>query len=478
VNKKKLFFISACKNGREGHYEIIPKRRLLVGNRPDCDIIESIAGFPERHHLLEKTGGRYYLRIPSGIKGNIASEGKSLSLQDVIEFDLLKKRGDCYLFPLPKKGECRLTIGDHTLIFGYRDRAIPERKHEKIDNSLKKPFIGRENYSFLLILFFSIVMHFSAVGYLNSLELKNEKPIDAIKSMPQRFAKLILQPPQKKVLKSPIDKQSIEKKEEKGEDKKEDEPKKEEIKPSEEIKEDKTAEKIKEEAQDIENHEKEVAMLNPPEKPASSVDREAVREKVKSKGLLGVIMAKALPDEISSDIVLRDVDKIVKGIDKGGANKEGEDLLDIRGLGRVDDLSKNINETMQKIKQRDTSEIISEKRELIKEELNKNKAGLPADNRKRNEAEVYRTVGTYIGGLKYLYNNSLRKNPLLKGKITVKIVISQDGKVVKSEIVSSTLGSPELEEAIINRIYRWRFSALGDVEDFTIDYTFDFAPLG
>jgi len=72
----------------------------------------------------------------------------------------------------------------------------------------------------------------------------------------------------------------------------------------------------------------------------------------------------------------------------------------------------------------------------------------------------------------------LRKNPSLKGKITVKIVVSPDGKVVKAEVISSTLGFLELEEAIINRIYRWRFSEMKGVEDFTIDYTFDFAPVG
>jgi len=477
VNKKKLFFISIHKKSK-GYYEIIPKRHLTIGNCHDCDILDSIAGLPERHQLLKKSGGRYYLRIPSGVDGIITNENKSLSLKDVIAFDLLKKEGDCYLFPLPKKSECGLTIGEHTITFGYRDRAIPERKPEKIDSSLKKSFIGRENYSFLSILSLSLIIHFSAVGYLNSLEIKKEEPIDAINKIPHRFAKLILQPPQKKILKTVVNKLPIEKKEEKGTDKKEEETKKKdekEVKPLEEIKEGETVEKVKEKIQNQENYEKEVAMLNPPEK--LTANREAVREKVKTKGLLGVIMAKATPDEISSDAVFRDVDKLVKGIEKERGDKETEDLLKI-GSGKIDDLSKKITENSFKIKYRDTNEIIAEKKEILKEDLNRNKENLSPDARKRNEAEVYKTVSTYVGGLKYLYNNELRKNPLLKGKVTVKIVISQDGKVVKSEVVSSTLGSPELEEAIINRIYRWRFPELNGVDDFTIDYTFDFAPVG
>ncbi len=462
AKKRKVFFVSLHKTGK-GVKEFFPGQFLSIGRKPDCEI-DPVPGFPEGHRLIEKSKIGYNLIIPADLEGTIARGEIILPLKGIIGFGFFKKKGNSFILPLTTE-ESILKLADHTFTFGYKEIVLPEKKPAKIDKSLKRPWITREDYSFLVIFLLSTIIHFSTVGYLNSLEIKKEAEIEVIQKIPQRFAKLILQPPQKKVLKTAIDKLPIEKKEE--------------VKPSDEIKKVETVKKDKEEIQDIENHEKEVAMLNPPEKLTSSINREAVREKVKTKGLLGVIMAKTLPDEISSDIVFRDIDKMVKGIEKGSGDKEGEGLLDIKGSGKVDDLSKKINETTRKIKQRDTSEIIAEKRELIKEELNKNKEGLSsADSRKRNEAEVYRTVSTYIGGLKYLYNNILRKNPSLKGKITVKIVISQDGKVVKSEVVLSTLGSPELEEAIINRIYRWRFSELDDVEDFTIDYTFDFAPVG
>ncbi len=475
AKKRNVFFVSLHKADK-GVKEFFPGQNLTIGKEPDCEI-NPIPGFPERHRLLEKSKTGYDLIIPADLEGTITRGEIILPLKGIIGFSFLKKKGNSYIFPLTTE-ECILKLADHTFTFGYREIVPPEKRPAQIDKSLKRPWITREDYSFLVIFLLSTIIHFSTVGYLNSLEIKKEAQIEVIQKIPQRFAKLILQPPQKKVLKTAINKLPMEKKEEMVEDKKEKEIKKEEIKPSDEIKEVETVKKDKEEIQNEENSDKEVAMLNPPEKLTSSINREAVREKVKTKGLLGVIMAKALPDEISSDIVFRDVDKMVKGIEKGSGDKEREGLLDIKGSGKADDLSKKINETTRKIKQRDTSEIIAEKREIIKEELNKNKDGLSSADRKRNEAEVYRIVSTYIGGLKYLYNNTLRKNPSLKGKITVKIVISQDGKVVKSEVISSTLGSPELEEAIINRIYRWRFSELNDVEDFTIDYTFDFAPVG
>jgi len=36
----------------------------------------------------------------------------------------------------------------------------------------------------------------------------------------------------------------------------------------------------------------------------------------------------------------------------------------------------------------------------------------------------------------------------------------------------------DLKDAILKRIYRWRFDELKNAEEYTIDYTFDFAPVG
>ena len=194
-------------------------------------------------------------------------------------------------------------------------------------------------------------------------------------------------------------------------------------------------------------------------------------------------MAKAMPEETGRGIVLRDVENIVTSLEKGGNSYNGdrkggsgEDILSPPNI--LEDISKKIIEKQPEIKPKDTHEIITEKKEITVEEFKNEGSHPPSIIKKREEVEVYRVVSSYVGGLKYLYNNELRKNPSLKGKITVKIVVSPDGKVVKAEVISSTLGFLELEEAIINRIYRWRFSEMKGVEDFTIDYTFDFAPVG
>ncbi|MBI5826827.1 MAG: TonB family protein, partial [Deltaproteobacteria bacterium] len=68
--------------------------------------------------------------------------------------------------------------------------------------------------------------------------------------------------------------------------------------------------------------------------------------------------------------------------------------------------------------------------------------------------------------------------PTMRGKVTARITITPEGKVRKAEIINSTLNSPELEEQIAARIYLWKFPDASGSEDFTIEYTFDFAPVG
>ena len=53
-----------------------------------------------------------------------------------------------------------------------------------------------------------------------------------------------------------------------------------------------------------------------------------------------------------------------------------------------------------------------------------------------------------------------------------------DGGFSKLEMLSSTLGHPPLKKSILKRIGLWKFKKIAGAEDFTITYTFDFAPVG
>lgn len=466
MNKKKVFLVYTHRPGKEPE-EIIPQKSLSLGSAQDCDIIVSAPGAPSKHKLLEKTRSGYVLRIPKDLDGIMTIGKSSLPLPSIIEFDLLKKEKDCYIFNLPKNNPARLQIGDIALIFGHKEIIIPEKQTATLDRTLRRPLISREDYTFLLILTLTAIINFSAVAYLNTLKIRKAEPIEAFKTIAPRFAKLILAPSKKEVVKKPVAEPVHEEKKE--------EKKKEEVK-----------EAKKEEAppKKAEVKEEKLAYAPPPSDVVPSVAaRERIRETVKSKGLLGVITAKVRPSVIPGNSLFQEVDRNIRSIDKVGRGETEEALtaLKAKGLESMEEVSGNIVGGKQISVSKDISEIIKEKKETtLLEESNKQKTGHMgnAPKKTRNEGEVYRAVTTYAGGLKYLYNNALRKNPALKGKITIRLTIASNGKVTKADITNSTINDAELEEAITKRIYRWQFEELKDVGDMIIEYTFDFTQVG
>lgn len=94
---------------------------------------------------------------------------------------------------------------------------------------------------------------------------------------------------------------------------------------------------------------------------------------------------------------------------------------------------------------------------------------------KEATAAINRAVASYTGGLRYLYNKELRKNPDLEGKLTVSLTIAPAGTVAEARLVESTLNAPELEKALLERIRKWTFPPVAK-KSVTVTYPFVFFP--
>jgi outer membrane biosynthesis protein TonB len=68
-----------------------------------------------------------------------------------------------------------------------------------------------------------------------------------------------------------------------------------------------------------------------------------------------------------------------------------------------------------------------------------------------------------------------RKDPLLHGKVLLKLVIEPDGSVSECEVVESELDHPELEQRIAMRVRLFNFGE-ADVEQRELSFPLDFLP--
>jgi hypothetical protein len=96
----------------------------------------------------------------------------------------------------------------------------------------------------------------------------------------------------------------------------------------------------------------------------------------------------------------------------------------------------------------------------------------------RTDEEIQIVFDRYKASLYRIYNQELRKDPTLRGKILMRISIEPNGAVSLCKMESTDLASPELVDKILERIKRFNFGPKEDVQRVTILYPIDFLPAG
>ena len=178
--------------------------------------------------------------------------------------------------------------------------------------------------------------------------------------------------------------------------------------------------------------------------------REAIRERVVSRGLLPMLGNKGAADPLPSIRVPSDIRPASPratpdprdfapryAIEGGKAKNPGID----RELAATARVSKEMASRTFKT---DTG---------LEAEI----AGA-SDDPSRSFQSIAATVKQYQGGIKYAYNRELLANPNLTGNMLVSFVIRPDGAVESVEVRKSTLNWPPLDEAVKKRMQHWKFA--------------------
>jgi TonB family protein len=78
----------------------------------------------------------------------------------------------------------------------------------------------------------------------------------------------------------------------------------------------------------------------------------------------------------------------------------------------------------------------------------------------RSDASLLAVVRKYAPGIRFCYENELKKKPGLGGKLVVAITVAAAGNVTEAAIVQDTLGSASLTACALAQIQAWRFPAI------------------
>jgi outer membrane biosynthesis protein TonB len=92
--------------------------------------------------------------------------------------------------------------------------------------------------------------------------------------------------------------------------------------------------------------------------------------------------------------------------------------------------------------------------------------------------EVGEVIHRHMSEIRYCYESSLLRTPDIEGKLIVDFTIGGPGNVKSSEVKSSTLPDPRLDDCIIRRLVTWKFPNTKGGIDVAVSYPFIFKTLG
>lgn len=208
----------------------------------------------------------------------------------------------------------------------------------------------------------------------------------------------------------------------------------------------------------------------PPEKPKPSQEEviRSAREKASRSGLLAL---KSQLSDITNNQVIENIHKR-RALDKAAdipVQKTSTDVLD----SAVTEASKGLD---ARALEYELGQQQLDARQVTQLDSPVTGAGTRQDNgRGRSWEEIQLVMDSNKGKLNALYNRALRKNPVIAGKLVLRMTIDPAGRVINCEIVSSELGAPDLERKLVARILLFEFPAR-DVETTTVTYPIEFYP--
>lgn len=152
---------------------------------------------------------------------------------------------------------------------------------------------------------------------------------------------------------------------------------------------------------------------------------------------------------------------------------EGQVANDSGGI-TTDNLSRDTGGGGE-LAQRQTTQVTNEAETLAAAEAAEEAAGGSNERAARSDEQIRQVIDQHMGGIFAIYNRELRSDPLLKGKLVVRMVIEPSGEISEARVISSELNNETLEQRLLARILLITFPD-ADVTVTQVNYTFDFLP--
>ncbi len=473
---RKTLLIRLLRGGRTVTRSVVKGRHIYTGRDWRCQLVDP-ANPAHRQKLLIRTFAGYRINLPTNATGTFTYKGSTLTIDDMVAWGLARKSRKGYQVHHRRGMSADIRIGNATYILEYGQPPTPEIDPEMTPEPAKYGHLplryrfqapNRTDLTFLTLLTLIMLAHIAGVRGLRDYPIPE---VTAIRELPRRIARLILEPvvppPPKIARKGEIGG--------KGEW------------PTAEV--EKEPEAVKPEAE------------TPPKGdiPAPAT-RKAIRSRVSKMGVLGVLTGRGtagrktagtgisvlqLDAELQQDLenMLAEISGIttnasVAGSGGGagfGGTEPGSGLIGIEeqlkdanvsGPIQVSSLGTASGQPFGSLNGSDAGDASGSLSEVYV---------APEQRDERSTRTIARVVAAHTGAIRYAYNRELRKKPSLRGKIVLTFTISPEGHVTECRIEKSAMNWPPLENSLVRMVRTWKFPKIPEGE-VTVSYPLVFFP--
>ncbi len=439
--QEKVLRVGVIQAGKIVEERLLPARQpVTLGPAAKNTIVVPGTALPESTLVFSHAGDRYTLVFAEGVEGRIQGPQGSADFGALVSQGLAKQQGGSYAVPVNDDQRGKIVLGEVTLLWQFVVPP-PEAPKPVLPKEARGNHFKSLDRVFATVLVLSFLVHTGVYVALANTDIPKEVTLEEI---PDRYARVLM--PEKRPAPPPEEKKAEAKVEAKVEEKKAE-----------------SSEKKQETAEQVAER--------------KAARAAAVAKAVQSKGILKVLGALgpgtgrgAVADVFGGGGGIGDVATALSGAGgvavandpgagggrKGGGQGEAASIGDLAtsGGGKVAYGAKS--------EVRVSGSVAAEEAEVDSSDI--------------DQGKLAAFVKARMGLIKACYENALKRNPKLKGKISVRFTILETGALSEIAPAVNNLGSPEVAACIVNTMRSWRtqFRPSGPV---TVEYPFVFQPV-
>jgi TonB family protein len=446
ARQSKVLRLGVIQGGKIVEERVLPARApVTIGTLGRNTIVVPISDLPDTFTAFTVQGDGYLLCFEAGMEGRIQDDQGSTELADLVAQGKARPQGKGHVVPVTELQRGRLTLGEVTLLWQFVTPP-PEPPRPVLPPNARGNRFKSMDRLFASVLVVSCLTHAGLYAALAQADLPPEVTIEQI---PDRYARLLI--PER----TPVPK--VEKKEE-----------------ARAAVEEKPAERKKAEAETRKAEKK--AETGEQAAARNAAHAAAVARAVQSKGMLKVLGALgpgtgggAVADVFGAGGGMTDVATALSGAggvavatDPGaGGGRKGGGQGGAASIGSLATSGGGAVAYGRKSEVKVTGSVAVEAAEIDSSDIDQAKLGA--------------FVRARMGLIKSCYENALKRNPSLKGRVVIRFTILATGGVADVGASQSSLGSPDVATCIMDTMRSWRtpFRPAGPV---TVEYPFLFTP--